>query len=553
LIGYQFLKNTKFGVKTKETLLDRLDRIDAVHKYSGLSSDEESEVREILDATKQMGWEEGTARSLYYLGRILEWKREMPTAKKVTVQARKIAEKLEMKLLLADCKASEANVLLWNYKLKEAYRAALKAREIAERNENYHAIILSQYILGSVSQRYGVDDEALIYFQQGLTLAEKNKYVKFQGVIFDVLSQLFLNRHRFKDAEHYAKLYASVQNKLQNKARIIYSEIVLAQIYIESHKLIEARKIIEGIGSHEHILHAVDKGTLLLCKGKLAQYERKLQQAEIFIREAIDIFSQLNRNTLTANAYSILCEMYLEKKNAKDALKFAKLALKIIQPGMDEYIETQLYRLMYEASKLSKDAFNALKFLELYNERFSQQEKKLLESRIQFIELQAEYQMQQAEITEERRRAEQLRIELGLKEAELTAKTRHLIKQTESLAQFRDDLRAIIHRSPANDPLIQEIKDRLSETPESRLSWQDFDKEFQSAHPTFINKLKLKHPSLSVKEEKICTMLRLGLTSVDIAKLLVLSERNIENHRYRIRKKLTLNTEKSLHEYLATI
>jgi DNA-binding CsgD family transcriptional regulator len=234
-------------------------------------------------------------------------------------------------------------------------------------------------------------------------------------------------------------------------------------------------------------------------------------------------------------------------------LFYAQKSAALISPETERYLQTQAYRLMYEASKLDNNIGNALKFLELYNEQFARESEQLLETRIQFIELQEEYEMKQTEVTQERKRSDELRIELEFKERELTEKTRHLIKQTESLTQFRDDLRAIIRRSPADDPLIREIKERLKSAPQSKTKWEEFDEQFQTVHPTFQSKLEEKYPRLTGMEKKICIMLRLGLTTIDIAKLLYLSDRNIENHRYRIRKKLLLNSEKSLHEYLATI
>jgi DNA-binding CsgD family transcriptional regulator len=42
----------------------------------------------------------------------------------------------------------------------------------------------------------------------------------------------------------------------------------------------------------------------------------------------------------------------------------------------------------------------------------------------------------------------------------------------------------------------------------------------------------------------------LGLNSHDVSKLLSLSQRNIENHRYRIRKRLGLKTEYDIAKFL---
>jgi AraC family chitin signaling transcriptional activator len=91
----------------------------------------------------------------------------------------------------------------------------------------------------------------------------------------------------------------------------------------------------------------------------------------------------------------------------------------------------------------------------------------------------------------------------------------------------------------------------LKSFPEEQLNWIEFDKLFDSVHPEFYSNIVKAFPKLTIMERKICILLRLKLTSTDISKLLFLSDRNIENHRYRIRKKLGLNTEDSIHEFLA--
>ena len=45
---------------------------------------------------------------------------------------------------------------------------------------------------------------------------------------------------------------------------------------------------------------------------------------------------------------------------------------------------------------------------------------------------------------------------------------------------------------------------------------------------------------LSKTEIIVCVFLKLGMRSIDIAKLMVTSERTVENHRLHIRKKMGL-------------
>lgn len=540
-------------MKTEDLLSEQLDRMGEIHRKSGLLADHEQEIRSALAAAKKIDWQPGIAQCTYLLARIHEWMRQMPEAEKLNGQAKKIAKQIGMTSLYTDCLASEANIHLWNYRLAEAYKTAVEALGLAEKEGNSYGVVLSNYVLGSVSQRYGADDESLKFYQNSLDTARKYGLLKLEGMIQDKLAQLFLNRLQFGHAEKFARAAAHIQHRLKNQRNFLRAQMQLASILIEAKKLEEAKGLLDEVNKNKADLLDAERGALEIYYGKYAQQMKLYSEAANFFNTAVNIFSSTGRSMQIANAFIFICELHLETGNHETALLYANKVLETINLGVDNYIETQAYRVMYEASKLSNNSIDALKYLELYHNNFGKQEAQLLDSRMQLIELETEYKMKQAEINEERRRAEELRVELDKKERELTTKTKHLIKRTESLAQFRDDLRAIIRRSPANDPLIQQVKERLNSTPESNLDWENFDKEFQSVHPVFTQKLEMKHPVLTKMEKKICEMLRLGLTSVDIAKLLTLSERNIENHRYRIRKKIALDTEKSLHEYLATI
>ncbi|MEP7233854.1 MAG: LuxR C-terminal-related transcriptional regulator [Ignavibacteriota bacterium] len=536
-----------------DTLLKDLEQITAEYRRSGSLGDAEPEIVRILAESRKLKWAEGIARSLYLQSRLAESQRDMKTAEMLNQQAKELAEATGLDSLLIDCLASQADIFFWNNQLKDAYRVTVSTLAKAETQGNAFAEATCNSLIGKISKRYASDEQALRYFQTARDAARRSGFLSLEGSILHSLTELFLFRLRFAQAEQYAMQCVNVQEKLGSPEKILRAKIRLATTFIEGNKLPQAEELLDEIEVSKEYLQAAEKGTLALCRGKIAQKKKRYAEAQKNFDKAIAIFRKTGRDVVIANAYGIVCENHLERKNAAEALSYAKRTLRQIGVGKDEYMQSQAFRLMYEASKLSKDAVNALKYLELHNERFTKQEEQLLETRIQFIELRAEYQMRQSEITHERRRAKELRVELQFKEQELTEKTRHLIRQTDVIAQFRDDLRAIIHRSSADDPLVREIKDRLKQVSESTETWEEFNREFEAAHPAFLTNLAKKHPLLSIMEKKICSLLRVGLTSTDIAKLLHLSDRNIENHRYRIRKKVELNTEKSLHEYLVGI
>ena len=80
-----------------------------------------------------------------------------------------------------------------------------------------------------------------------------------------------------------------------------------------------------------------------------------------------------------------------------------------------------------------------------------------------------------------------------------------------------------------------------------------FEEQFDLVHNNFMAKLSEKHPDLSINERKMCAFLKMNLSSKEIAPLLNLSVRGVETLRYRLRKKIYLEREENLLEYLNDI
>ncbi|MGM0377804.1 MAG: helix-turn-helix transcriptional regulator, partial [Bacteroidota bacterium] len=82
--------------------------------------------------------------------------------------------------------------------------------------------------------------------------------------------------------------------------------------------------------------------------------------------------------------------------------------------------------------------------------------------------------------------------------------------------------------------------------------WKVFEYNFNQAHETFLQTLKNEYPDLTPSDLRLCAFLRINLTSKEIAPLMGISVRGVENHRYRLRKKLGLDAETDLTEFILT-
>ena len=98
--------------------------------------------------------------------------------------------------------------------------------------------------------------------------------------------------------------------------------------------------------------------------------------------------------------------------------------------------------------------------------------------------------------------------------------------------------------------LMNPLKKKISEKIDESADWDQFQVQFSTAYPDFIEKLTSQFSDLRSGDIKLCCYLKMNMNTKDIAQVTGLSVRAIENKRYRLRKKLNLSTDISLESFL---
>lgn len=82
-------------------------------------------------------------------------------------------------------------------------------------------------------------------------------------------------------------------------------------------------------------------------------------------------------------------------------------------------------------------------------------------------------------------------------------------------------------------------------------NWEEFELRFSNVYESFYKKLDALHPNLSALDKRICALIKLNLSTKEIANITKSSIRSIENIRTRLRKKIGLtNSKTDLNKYL---
>lgn len=100
---------------------------------------------------------------------------------------------------------------------------------------------------------------------------------------------------------------------------------------------------------------------------------------------------------------------------------------------------------------------------------------------------------------------------------------------------------------------IESVHNLIERELNSESYWEEFFIKLKSFDKDFINKLLQKFPDLSPGEIKLCSLLRLGISSKDIAIILNVNAASIDKNRYRLRKKLNLETDQNLDQLILSL
>ncbi len=160
--------------------------------------------------------------------------------------------------------------------------------------------------------------------------------------------------------------------------------------------------------------------------------------------------------------------------------------------------------------------------------------------------IERERQLNQQRIQE---RNEQLQQDVFKKAKDLANTAMHLIRKNEVLLEIKQGLARL-----QGDARVRATAQHLTRLVEQEISsendWAVFEENFNSVHEAFLRKLKQRFPELTPGDLRLAAYLKMNLSSKEIAPLLGISLRGVENKRYRLRHKMNLAYDENLVEYL---
>lgn len=188
--------------------------------------------------------------------------------------------------------------------------------------------------------------------------------------------------------------------------------------------------------------------------------------------------------------------------------------------------------------------------------------------------LKAKYEQNREEEQRSRREAEQ-RMQASILESENALQKERELAQQQQLASRNQELASVTMSLVQKSQLVQSIENQLIKLKSDSNShqkkqidelidairnggkldeaWEQFTDQFDQVHVEFQQRITLRYPNLTKNDLKLCTYLRMNLSSKEIASLMYVSIRAIEVSRSRLRKRLDLEAGQNLSQFIQSI
>ncbi len=144
---------------------------------------------------------------------------------------------------------------------------------------------------------------------------------------------------------------------------------------------------------------------------------------------------------------------------------------------------------------------------------------------------------------------EKLATEVEAKNSKLMFSSVQMAHKNEILTEVKKDL-IDLQKTPEKN--LNSLVRKLDNELKNEDYWKEFNLYFNEVDQRFLDKIVEKYPELTKNDLRLCSLLRMNLSTKEIASLLNISTRAVEQSRYRLKKRLKLDKSENLAKYITS-
>ena len=472
----------------------------------------------------------------------------------------------------ASLKASILNVLGVAYYHLSQYGIALEnflqALKLAEElNQPRHLANIYTNI-GLVYHDQNDLDRALDYYEKALVKGEQANDIRMLGRVSNNIGIILNTKKLYDGAIIYYEQSLKHKEKVNDELGVSATQQNLAVVYKNlgnlekaNELLEEARKTKESLGDMIGLIQVYDTKIGILIR------QKRFKEADELMSASMGILEEMGAKEPYINLYNRYKEFHFAKGQYQMAEEFQAKKDSVKEELINETRSNQLATLqsLYELDKKETE----IKLLQNDRDRQALQQKVTLiliaggllvliilggwyyqRQKQQRKFFMAQQKLNEAEIQNALLRESELKRELEFKNRELTAYTINFVQKGQMIEDLRDNIAQIMSSETELASKLSPLKKVVESNYQIDKEWDDFKLRFEEVHTGFFEQLKSTYPELSNSDLRLCALLRLNMNMKESSKILGISVDSVKTSRYRLRKKLNLDKDENLLDFI---
>ncbi len=334
---------------------------------------------------------------------------------------------------------------------------------------------------------------------------------------------------------HYYFKVRDYSNRTQRKALLGHTLFNIANVYSAKGNADSAKMYLnESLNVYRSISNKSGEKDVLLQLSKIEQENNNWEQAFIYYDNYISIKDSIINADLVKSINDLQWKYDFQKIENESMVMKKKYEVK----------QRETVILIISFTFIIVVAFLFVALIRLANKNLKKSDK--------LKELQIIYLQGKIEADDKINKLEKLRLkaEIEAKNKELTTTTMQLITKNEILVNISSIADNFYKKKAVTDDCYAQLKHILRENLDQERNWEYFKMLFEEVHKDFFRNIKQNCPEITENELRLCAYLKINLQNKEIAKILNVTTDSLKTIRYRIRKKLNLDKDVILEEYI---
>ena len=531
-----------------QTLIAKCSRyIGIIYYYQGFYTKAIAYHIKSLNTYKKIGDKKGVSGSYNNIGVVYEYQGAYTKAISYYLKSLKISEEIGDKKVIH----SAYNNIGGLHSNLGAYDKALsyffKSLKISNESGNKKGMADSYNNIGSVYWHQGREDESIQHYLKSLKIKEEIGDKRGLFSSYQNLGVSYYTKGSYDKTISYYLKSLNIAEEIDDKHGIATTHINIASLNI---------RLADSLAINE--------------KQRVAYLKESVKNSSLSYKLAIDLGSM----PLEREAAFALMEAYTKLRNYKKAIEFSAIssALKDSLFNREKIEELTRIEVKYKYQKqIEIDSLAHINEIKIKNQVLLREKEvnkmtiitfviigsiiliitflviHLQRGRIKKNKMIAHQEKELTNINLKNKELENKNLlsELEYKHKEVVNFALHIAEKNDFLENIQKTLNA------SNDSVDRKtLKKLIAQNLSTEKDREEFNANIESLNDSFFLTLGEKFPKLTKNDKRLCALLRLNLSSKEIASIQNISPNSVDVNRYRLRKKLDITTDEDLSIFL---